>query len=143
MVKVAPAGSVSWLALDEQTRDDVVFSVVDITGEDWEDVKAGLLNGPAKLPLVMVKPASIFRKSWSVGLTDDVVKAYADYWRDKNEFPPVVIDSSRRPPLLEGRHRTTSAVKARVKEIVAIDLAGIHVMKTRDGLETYGFQGDP
>jgi hypothetical protein len=129
-------GEVSYDELDSETKDDVVHSIMAITDE--EDVRIGLENGPSVLPLVAVDPTLIY--SHRQGFSEDIAEDYANFWRRGAAFPPVVIDSSRVPPLIEGRHRIAAAVKAGIRKIVAIDLAGVHVKKTPDGFETYGFR---
>lgn len=137
---VEPIGNVVFTDLEPEIQDDVVASLAtDVFDEPEDDVRAGLENGPAALPLILVDPNDIYDGSRNV--SESVVEAYAQSFREGDEFPPVVIDSSRPGAiaLLEGGHRTAAAVDARVPRIVALDLAGARIVKTPEGLETFSF----
>jgi hypothetical protein len=137
---VSVAKTVRFDELGPEAQDDVVHSIAEVTGEDLDDIRIGLENGPAVLPLILVSPRSILAPRRSVSAA--VVRDYAKAWERGVEFPPIVMDSSADPSdaLIEGGHRLISAIKAKVRKIKAIDLAGVYVKKTPDGLETYGFR---
>jgi hypothetical protein len=139
---VSAAKTVRFDELDPETQDDVIHSIARITKEDQDDVRTGLENGPASLPLVTVDP------SWAWGslppkdraVSPVVVKKYKEAWLRGDEFPPIVIASDDRIPLHEGLHRAASAIRAGIRKIPAIDLAGVEVAETPEGLETYRFR---
>ena len=140
-IPVKAWGNVSYEDLSPESKVDVVMSISYITREPEEDVRVGLENGPTLLPLVFVSPKLIYDPER--GHSQDMVEEYRTTWARRGEFPPVTIDSSQSPlnSLLEGGHRVASAVAEGVTKILAIDLAGVHVVKTKDGLETYDFKG--
>lgn len=117
-----------------EAAEDVVEAIHEVTGEDYDEVRAALSNGTV-LPLVEVAPVDV--RPPLGGVSRDVVGRYARDLRKGAVFPPVVVDSSRRPPrrpLLEGRHRTLAALWAGVAKIDAFDLAAIRVAG-------FGFEG--
>jgi hypothetical protein len=138
--KVDKIGEVAFTELPGDIQSDVRASVAHLTGEDEEDVKIGLENGPAMLPLVEVDPESIFDPNRAV--SELAVESYVAALVAGVGMPPVVVDSSKDPAaaLMEGGHRTAAAVEARLKKIVAVDVAQPRVIKTEEGLETYSFR---
>lgn len=140
--RVKSWGNISYEDLSPESRDDVISSIAYITGESEDEVKVGLENGPALLPLVFVSPKLIYFEEGR-GRSKRTVEQYAAGWSRGDEFPPVTIDSSKSLPyaLIEGGHRVASAILAGVAKILAIALAGVRVVKTPEGLETYGFKG--
>ena len=136
--KVRKAGMALYTELPEDIQDDLISVLAGLTEEDDDEVRVGLENGPAVLPLVWVKAADIHDPNQRV--SELAVESYAVALKAGDQFPPVIIDSSKAPILAleEGRHRTAAAVLASVPEILAIDVAGARIVE-REGVETYAF----
>jgi hypothetical protein len=138
--RVRKVGEISFTDLPEDTQDDVVSALRYLSWRDVRHIERDLQNGPAILPLVEVNPAAIFDPSRPVGA--EKVKEYTEEFEGGTEFPPVVIDSSRAPflALVEGGHRTKAATQAKVKKILAIDVAGYRLIELPDGNWTSDFK---
>lgn len=123
--KVRKVGDIRFDELDAEIQTDVVASLAYVLAP-WrrspnpdiqmtsfqEEVLTLLANGPAVLPLVEVSPEAIFDPNR--GVSRNVVENYLEAMGEGDDFPPVVIDSSKPPALalLEGGHRTAAAVEA-------------------------------
>lgn len=139
-MKVKFQGTVAFEGLSGDIQVDVVESIVSITGEDPDEVRAALENGTV-LPVVLVNPKTLMDKSSPRAISERVVDKYIEEWASGIRFPPIVIDSSTKvDPLIEGGHRTAAAVDAGIPLIRAIDLAGIRVVKVRSGVSEPGLE---
>jgi ParB-like nuclease family protein len=138
--RVRKIGEIAFTDLPEDTQDDVVSALRYLSWRDSRHIERDLQNGPAILPVVEVNPAAIFNPDRPVDA--EKVKEYTEEFEGGNEFPPVVIDSSRAPflALVEGGHRTKAATQAKVKKIPAIDVAGYRLIELSDGEWTSDFK---
>ena len=139
-LRVRKVGEISFNELDSDTEDDVIASLRYLSWRDPRTIEEDLRNGPAILPIVEVNPEHIFDANRSV--SDAKVEMYVEEFESGTEFPPVVIDSSRAPilALIEGGHRTDAATQAKMKKILAIDLAGHRLIELDDDRWTYDFK---
>lgn len=126
------------MQLDDDTKDDVVSALRYLSWRDVRKIEPDLES--AILPLVEVNPEVIFNADRPVD--KERVEKYVEEWKSGTEFPPVVIDSSKSPflALVEGGHRTASAVQAKKKRILALDLAGHRLNELDDDRWVYDFQ---
>lgn len=138
--RVRKVGEIPFTHLDDQTQADVVSALRYLSWRDVGKIDADLRNGPAILPIVEVNPAVIFDPARPVGA--EKVAEYTGEFEGGTEFPPVVIDSSRAPflALVEGGHRTKAATLAKVKKILAIDVAGYRLIELPDKSWTSDFK---
>lgn len=145
-------GQISYDDLDSESKIDLAYAIGYKTGEVREEsdeeglaeVKIGLENGPAILPIVMVDPSLLLKASFRRSISKVAARKYAAEMVAGACFPPVVIDSDRRSDVLrEGGHRTLAATMAKIQEIPAIDIAGTRVVFIGEGRErliTYDFK---
>lgn len=138
--RVRKVGEIPFNKLPDDTQDDVVSALRYLSWRKPWQIEAELQYGPAVVPIVEVNPASIFDPKRPVD--PEKVKEYTEEFEGGTEFPPVVIDSSRAPflALVEGGHRTKAATLAKVKKILAIDVAGYRLIELPDGNWTADFK---
>lgn len=137
-VKAKHVRSEDFEDLDGDTQEDVVRGITALTGEYEEDVRERLDLG-ARLNIVLANPKILMEKTPGYPVNSEVYAEYLDAWLSGANFPPVIIDSSKKDdPLIEGGHRTASAADANVGMIQAVDLAGLRVVE-RNGVNVYDF----
>lgn len=112
--------------LDWQVQEDLDVCVADKISVHPGQVMEFFKKHPPKVQIIWVDPASLIGpEGREVGAHK--VREYQKTWKTKPDvFPPVVIDSDRpEHAICEGGHRTTSAKKAKIPWIRAIDIAAI------------------
>ena len=130
---------VSFNDLDPETKGDVVLAVSETTGEDPEDVRIGLENGPAQLPVVRMDPKMVSFGT-TRGFSAPTVTKYAAAMRSGAAFPPIIVKRRRGKWILwDGGHRLKAAIRAGVPTVKALDVTDPRVTVTSEGLETYVF----
>lgn len=123
-MKVERIRSENFDNLRGDTQADIVRAISSRTGKFEEDVWAKVGGVGIRVNVVLVSPKKLLAKTPGYPINDDVVNEYIEAWASGADFPPIIIDSSAKEPLIEGGHRTVSAARAGVKKIRAVDLAG-------------------
>jgi hypothetical protein len=138
-LKLKKIGEVEFDDISEDSGEDIIRSIAQLTKEDEEEVQATLENGTL-LPLVLVSPVELMERTEGIPVSGSVVDEYAEEWDSGTRFPPVIINSvSEKDALIEGAHRTASAIQAGIGMIEAIDIADIRVV-TIKGVKVYDFK---
>lgn len=122
-METRPIGTVRYVDLDKDTRHDVAESVSRKLGVS-EPEAARILKEMGELTLIAVPPKDIWPELGHP-LDGERVEKYADAMEEGEDFPPIIIDSSDRKPLVEGFHRTAAAMEVDLEEVAAIDIAEV------------------
>lgn len=132
-LEMEPGGTAIFDNLDDSSKEDLALCIrrkLDLDVPDSYILKR--LRGQ-EIPVYLVDPSLLIGDEGRPVRTADLKKYGKLLADDLRSMPPVIIDSDNlEGPLCEGGHRTVAAIKKGLPGIYAIDVAKVHLTKSRE-----------